>query len=213
MLRFTRYIIPGILTFAISMGGYFWLREGVTSSIYRAKLDALAADYMELTKQYNEAIKRTAVTELEVTEKTVAIIIRTADGEIQKLDTPFNPAREIYVDYVVGNGRIWIRRIFDSFTRPDEAMVIDPVWEDIDWATANLDYGKAVYRALEPGIWAIQVSGNGSLSLEKSELSVRANLEAAPRIRSYDELHAEVQQEVREIGPKDIWTYATGGNP
>lgn len=212
MFRFTRYVFPGIVTLSVVMGGYFWLREEVTTRIYRNKLEALAHEYLVLSDQYNEAVRQSAVTELEVTEDSIAVIVRTADGQIRKQMTPYNPAREIYVDYLVGNGRIWIRRVFDSSTPPDEATLIDPVWETVQWDTASLDYGKAIYRSLQPGIWSIQVSGNGALSLEKVDRSLAATLEAAPEIRSYEEIRMEIEQDVKEIGPADLWGFITG-NP
>ena len=42
MLRYTRALFPTILTLAIVLGGYFWMRQEITSRIYRDKLEQLA---------------------------------------------------------------------------------------------------------------------------------------------------------------------------
>jgi hypothetical protein len=205
MLRFTRAIFPTLLTVAIVLGGYFWMREEITSRIYREKLDVLAGQYSALADQYNTAIRQSAITELEVTDSEIAVLIRTADGMIKRIPTPFDPRQELYVDYLVGNGRIWIRRVFDESTPPGNGLVIDPIWETVDWPSANLSYGKAIYRRLQPGIWSIQVSGNGALSLEKVDSSQAARLQASPEIRSYEEMQIALDAEVKSIGIRDMW--------
>ena len=118
--------------------------------------------------------------------------------------------RGIFVDYLVGNGRIWIRRVFDDATPPENGMVIDPVWEVVDWKNAGLSYGKIVYRALEPGIWSIQVSGNGALSLEPSTGSHPDALAAAPEIRTFEEIRLALDAEVQAITFGDLWDYCCG---
>ena len=112
MPNFTRYIFPGFLAACVVVSGFFWLREEVTSQIYRNKLESMAAEYAELADRYNHAVRQSAITELEVTVDSVAVLIRTIDGEVKRIATPFNPREEIFVDYLVGNGRIWIRRVF-----------------------------------------------------------------------------------------------------
>ena len=127
MLRFSRYVFPVFLTACVVVSGFFWLREEVTSQIYRNKLEAMALEYAELADRYNHAVRQSAITELEVTTDSVAVLIRTIDGEVKRIPTPYDPAEEIFVDYLVGNGRIWIRRIFDESTAPGNGLVIDPV--------------------------------------------------------------------------------------
>jgi hypothetical protein len=210
MLRYTRALFPTILTIAIVLGGYFWMRQEITSRIYREKLDELASQYSALAEQYNTAVRQSAITELEVTADSVAVLIRTVDGSIRRIPTPFSPKRELYVDYVVGNGRIWIRRVFDDSTPPENALVIDPVWETVDWQNDSLSYGKAIYRTLQPGIWAISVSGNGSLSLEKVQASQVARLQAGPEIRTYEEMKIALEAEVKQIGMDDWWALFLG---
>ncbi|NDV60926.1 hypothetical protein G0Q06_00505 [Puniceicoccales bacterium CK1056] len=210
MLRFTRAIVPTLLTVAIVLGGYFWMREEITSRIYREKLDFLASQYSALAEQYNAAVRQSAITELEVTADAVAVLVRTVDGSIRRVPTPFSPKEELYVDYVVGNGRIWIRRVFDASTPPGRALVIDPIWKTVDWESPELSYGKAIYRTLQPGIWSIQVNGSGALSLERVDSSRVAVLQASPEIRTYEEMQIALDAEVKSIGTEDFWKLFLG---
>ena len=210
MRNISRYFFPLFLTTCAVVCGFFWLREEVTSKIYRTKLEAMAAEYADLADRYNHAVRQSAITELEVTASSVTVLIRTMDGEIKRIPTPYDPTEEIYVDYLVGNGRIWIRRVFDDSTPPENGLVIDPVWESVDWKKSDLNFGKAVYRSLEPGIWSIQVSGNGALSLEPAPASRTDLLTTAPPIRSFEEIQLSLDQEVQAIGMKDLWDYCCG---
>ncbi len=207
MQSLTRFFFPGLFTACIVVCGFLWVREEVTSRIYREKLASLAGDYAALADRYNFAIRESAITELEVSEDSVTVVIRTLEGEIRRIDTPYDPNKEIFVDYLVGDGRIWIRRIFDQSTPPSEALVIDPVWEHTDWSSNDLQYGKAVYRALDPGIWSIQVNGSGALSLEPSDSSRIQMLTPSPEIKSYEEIQLNLDQEVKDIGVADLWNY------
>jgi len=189
------------------LSGFFWIREEVTTRIYREKLQDLSQEYAALADRYNHAVKQSAVTELEVTQDSLSVVIRTIEGTIRRFDTPYNPKNEIFVDYIVGNGRIWIRRIFDESTPPEDAMVIDPLWEVVDWKMSGLDYGKIVYRSLEPGLWSIQVSGNGSLSLEPVDSSRIASLQAAPDLRRFEEIRLSLDREVENISLGDIFQF------
>ncbi|MEX0331184.1 MAG: hypothetical protein AB3N64_07155 [Puniceicoccaceae bacterium] len=210
MRNFPRYIVPAFLTTCVVVSGFFWLREEVTSQIYRNKLESMAAEYAELADRYNDAVRQSAVTELEVTEDSVAVLIRTIDGDLKRIPTPYDPKEEIFVDYLVGNGRIWIRRVFDENTAPGNGLVIDPVWEVVDWKDSALSYGKIVYRSLEPGIWSIQVSGNGALSLEPAAESHPEALTAAPELRSFEEIQLSLDAEVQSITLADLWDYCCG---
>lgn len=210
MRSVSRYILPAFLTTCVMVSGFFWLREEVTSQIYRNKLESMAAEYAELADRYNHAVRQSAITELEVTEASVAVLIRTIDGEVKRIATPYDPREEIFVDYLVGNGRIWIRRVFDDNTPPENGLVIDPVWDRVDWKDSGLSYGKVVYRALEPGTWSIQVSGNGALSLEPATSSHPDALAAAPEIRSFEEIQLALEAEVQAITFEDLWDYCCG---
>jgi len=211
MQPLSRYFLPGLLTTLLVVCGFFWLREEVTSRIYRNKLETLAGEYAALADQYNHAVRQSALTELEVTTDSVTVLIRTIDGQIRRIPTPFDPRREIFVDYLVGNGRIWIRRIFDQATPPEKALVVDPVWEAVDWKKAGLNYGKIIYRSLQPGLWSIQVSGNGALTLEPVAETRVEQLVASPEIQTYEEIQIKLDQEVKDIRFRDLWNFCLSG--
>jgi hypothetical protein len=207
MLRHTRLVFPALLTAACVLGAFFWFREAVSTRIYQEKLAALATEYASLAEHYNHAVRQSAITELEVTADSVTVLVRTVDGAVRRIPTPFDPRREIYVDYLVGDGRIWIRRLFDNATPPGNGMVIDPVWETVDWRDAGLRYGKAVYRTLDPGLWSIQVSGSGALSLEPVPASRRDELVAMPEIRSFEEIRLSLDEDTSRISWTDMWNF------
>lgn len=139
-----------------------------------------------LRERYNEAVRRTAVTELVVADGTLDVIIRTAEGVQRRIETPFDPRSEIYVDYAILDGRLWIRRVFDAYTPPESGLVIDPLVETIDWDQRPEGFGKAVYRSLSPGRWIITVTGNGSLGLARVEGDASTPLTPQPPIRPFD---------------------------
>ena len=101
--------------------GFRLLESTLAAEVYRARLAELAADNEALRRVYNEAVSRTAVSELRVEDGQLSVVIRTAEGELEVLPAPYDPASEIYVDFVVVDGRLWIRRVFDSSTPPEQA--------------------------------------------------------------------------------------------
>jgi len=145
------------------------------------------AQFDDLAQQYNQAIRKTAVTELWVEQGQLSVVVRTAAGVEQRIATPYDPAGEVYVDYVVVDGRMWIRRVFDANTPPSQATVIDPQWEQIDWSNPAATLGKAVYRTLDEGRWTITVTGDGSLGLAKASTpSQDTQLTYAPPLGSFE---------------------------
>jgi len=140
-----------------------------------------------LTKTYNEAVRKTAVTELIVKDRQLSVSIRSTDGELQNIPTPYDPSDEIYVDYVVIEGRLWVRRVFDNKTAPQEGILIDPSLFAINWDEQAAHEGKAVYRALDEGRWIISVTGDGSLGLQKVNSEKEVPLHSAPAVNKYEE--------------------------
>lgn len=186
----------------VAFGGYaaFRLLEAdITAEVYRERLAELSADHTALLERYNRVVRRTAVTELLVEDNRLRVVIRTAEGELQTLDAPYDPRREVYVDYVVRNGRIWIRRLFDEDTAPGKGMVIDPQLADVDWDADVESHGKAAYRSLGPGRWVVDVSGDGSLGLALRAPDETIELEAAPEIRQYEPVEVAVSEALAEI--------------
>lgn len=182
-----------------SYAAYRVLESHLTAEVYRARLAELAADHEVLRERYNHVVRRTAVTELIVDEVGLQVVIRTVDGELQRFVSPYDPEREIYVDYVVRDGRIFIRRLFDDKTPPGRGMVIDPELVDVDWGVDAESYGKAAYRALGPGRWVVDVTGDGSLGLARREPGEPLALSPPPEVRQYEPIEGEVREALREI--------------
>jgi len=184
--------------------GYRLLETSLELDVYRERFDALERDFEGLRRQYDEAVRRTAVSELISQDGKLSVLVRTAAGELERIETPFDPSGEIYVDFVVVDGRIWIRRIFDANTPPATGLVIDPELAEIDWNRASDAQGKATYRALGEGRFVVTVSGDGSLGLEPRSGDVPVELTAAPEVKSYEPVGQVVDQRLRELQPAEV---------
>ncbi len=181
------------------------MRAHLASEIYRDRLVELSREYEHLAEQYQEAVRKSAVTELRVFNGKLSVIIRTSEGVIRELETPFDPTGEIYVDYVVLNNRLWIRRVFDQQTSPSRGILIDPRFADVDWQERSEDeHGKAVYRRLSEGRWAVTITGSGALGLQRVSPNAHIELVPAPEIRNFSELEENIRRETERIGPVEI---------
>jgi hypothetical protein len=217
--------VSGILMGAAALGavaligvaGLRLARADAAERVYRQRLEALATDYEDLRADYNRAVRRTAVTELVVKDGTVTALIRSAQGTIAEIPTGADPTREVYVDFALLDGRVWIRRVFDAGTRPQDATVIDPRLADIDWAGKETlepigssparatAIGQAVYRTLGEGRWVVRVSGDGALGLERVSEDAVVALSEAPAVWNFDEVQAEVRDRVGGVGWRDAF--------
>lgn len=207
-----------------AVGGYFgyrYVKADVASRIYERRLEELALDYKQLVDVYNDAVRRSAVTELVVKGSELSVRVRTIEGQTKSIPTPYDPRGEIYVDFVVVDGRLWIRRIFDSKTAPGEGLVIDPAIAAVAWNAdgtpksvdegTRASVGKAVYRALSDGTWVVTVSGDGSLGLTKLEPGQEARLVARPLIKDYQQIQAEATEKAASLTIGEVWREALGG--
>lgn len=196
-------VLLPLLAVAALAGLASWrlLRIGVEADVYRARLAALATDYESLRQLYDQAVRRTAVTELRVTDGRLSVAIVDATGEEHVIDTPYDPAREIYVDFAVLDGRLWIRRVFDETTPPEAGLLIDPKLADVDWDRDPEAHGKAAYRSLGEGRWVVTVTGDGSLGLAKSESGEPAALAPPPPIREFEPIERSVDAQLGAIEP------------
>ena len=179
-------------------------RSNIEKRLYQQRLRDLSQRYASLREQYNEAVRRTAVTELVVEDGELHVEIRTAEGKLRRIDTPFDPAGEIYVDYVVFDGRLWIRRVFDEQTSPREGLVIDPPLAELDWSDPRLAHGKAVYRQLEEGRWIVTVTGDGSLGLSRRTRDDAPTLSPPPVVKEYEQIREQIDADVDEVGVFDL---------
>ncbi len=176
-------------------------RARLTAAVYARRLEVLCADYERLRQDYNRAVSRTAVSELRVSGDTVTVAIRTADGATREFPTACRPDREVYVDYVVLDGRLWIRRVFDAATAPAAGTLIDPALAGVPWEVDEATVGKAVYRKLEQGRWLVTVTGNGSLGLERAPRDAVVLLAPAPPVADF----AAVQRDLERARANVSW--------
>ena len=185
--------------------GYRFLRAEAAEDIYRDRLQTLARAHTDLADRYNAAVRQTAVTELLVTEDAVSVRVRDQAGAITTIPTPYSPDSEIYADYAVKNGRLWIRRVFDDQTPPSQAVTIDPALANLQWAADDsIRVGKAVYRgALEPGVYTISVTGAGALGITRSDEP--ADLQAAPPVADFTEIQADLDARLDRVSLADVW--------
>lgn len=201
MLAFTA---AGALGVGASLLGYHLIRADVAEGVYRQRLQDIAGRYENLREQYNEAVRRTAVTELLVRDGRLSVRICNAAGVVHEIPTDFNPSGEIYVDYAIVDGRLWIRRVFDAQTPPARGLLVDPALADINWDGGGATFGKAVYRSLGEGRWVVSVSGDGSLELRQAG-NEPAVLSPPPRLGTFDEIDSELRRRLHDIGPGDVW--------
>ena len=190
-------LLPLLITFGLK-------QSQMEVEVYRDRLRILSGEYEDLRRTYNDAIRRTAITELVVDEGKLEVAIRTADGAERRIPTPFDPREEIYVDYVVAGGRLWIRRLFDAHTSPVEGLVIDPQWADVAWDAPDMRYGKAVYRQLASGRWVVSVTGDGSLGLAPRTPGEDITLQPAPPVRDFEEIETEVTAAIDRISHAEV---------
>lgn len=198
----------------ILVGGYLALsraRADLRADIYRDRLQEVARDYSALVEQFNSAVAQAAVTELVVEDNAMSVRVRSRRGVETVIPTPYDPQREIYVDYVVIGGRLWIRRVFDDRTPPTEGIVIDPELVDVDWDEPGALVGKAVYRSLGEGVWQVNVTGQGALGLVRVDEGQRRPLIEAPEVLEFDTIEAAVREEQERVSFGDLLKKAFGG--
>lgn len=193
-----------ILLCAIGFVAYRLALSKVEIDIYRDRLMTVSKDYETLRANYNQAVARTAVTELVVKDGRLSLVIRTIQGVDRVIEAPYDPSREIYCDYVVLEGRLWIRRVYDAETPPSKGLVIDDNLRTIDWTNPAARYGQAVYRSLTEGRWIITVSGDGSLGLAKTDLAAQVVLSGPPPVRQYDQMKEEIDKTISEVSAADV---------
>ena len=204
MLNRITAIAALFLTAVAGYAGYRLVEANLRADIYRDRLTALAADYDTLRATYNQAVRRTAVTELVVEDGKLSVSIRNAEGLVKSIPTPFDPSGEVYVDYVVLDGRLWVRRVFDATTPPSRGVLIDPNLAEVSWDDRGATHGKAVYRRLGEGRWIVSVTGDGSLGLARSPLSEPTDLATTPAVRDYEPISEQAKAEADRIGPGDV---------
>lgn len=176
----------------------------VELDIYRDRLAGLSGEYESLRARYNQAVRKTAVTELLVKDGRLSVAIRTIEGADQVIEAPFDPSREIYCDYVLLDGRLWIRRIYDADTPPRQGLLIDDKLAEVDWNNPAARYGNAVYRSLGEGRWVVTVTGDGSLGLARVDERAEVTLSGPPPVRDYDQIDKQIHDALAGITAGDV---------
>ncbi len=211
MMRRIEAAIGIVLLAIIAFAGYRLARSKVEIDVYRDRLAGLVEEYEDLRLLYNEAVTRTAVTELLVEDGRLSLAIRTIEGVDRLIETPFDPSREIYCDYVLVNGRIWIRRVYDDRTPPSEGLLVDEGLRHVSWDDPTARYGKAIYRSLDAGRWIVTVSGDGSLGLAKTDPAAEITLVAAPPVRDFEVIEAQIGRRLTDVTASQVVRRALSG--
>ena len=195
--------------------GYHYVRAGAAADIYRTRLAALADEYEGLRTTYNEAVRKSAVTELAVEDGKLAVLVVSETGVLRRVETPYDPAGEIYVDYIVRDSRLWIRRVFDANTPPSQGVVIDPGLGPVLWGEGEgqTRMGKAVYRQLGEGRWVISVTGSGALGLVKVAETAKVNLTPTPKIADFATVTVQADRDVESIGMGEVFSRLVSRTP
>ncbi|MEE9405769.1 MAG: hypothetical protein V3V20_12830 [Algisphaera sp.] len=203
-VRGTRSVIMLAFIGGLTYMGYQLLRNRIAAEVYEERLIETTQELNQLAQQYNKAVTLTAVTELEVGENDLCVNVRTADGEVDRHPiSDINLANDIYIDYVVKDSRLLIRRVFDSTRAPDDARAIDSELLAIDWNDPAVSHGQAIYRKLSPGRWIVAASGSGALTLAKVETDVEVKLMPAPKVSAFSPVE-ETAKEIQSIGPTEV---------
>jgi len=201
--------------------GYRLVRSELAAEIYRKRAEQLDKDYRQLQGRYNEAVQKLAVTVLDVEDGRLTMTVLGGDGREQRIPTEVDPDDPVYVDFVVIDGRLMIRRVYnlqevvepgdpatrstDRLTLVGRGTTLDPTWLAIDWDRFKDAQGKVVYRPLgEDGRWVVKVTGNGAMELAPLAPGEQVTLVNAPEIRDYRPVEQEIDTARGKIGPVDV---------
>lgn len=204
IVKWIQIAVGLLLLCVIGWVGYHWASADVELDIYRDRLAGLSNDYESLRSMYNQAVRKTAVTELIVKDGRLSLAIRTIEGLDRLINTPFDPAREIYCDYVLLDGRLCIRRVYDAHTPPNQGLLIDEKLEYVDWNDPAARYGNAVYRSLGEGRWVVTVTGDGSLGLARMDPKADLILSRPPPVHDYDQLEKQINEDLARVTVADV---------
>jgi hypothetical protein len=194
----------GALLFGAGFVGYRVLGARLTADVYRARLQDVSRQYEQLRTDYNALARRTAITELVVEGDRLRVSVRGATGEIETIETGLDPRKEIFVDYLVLNGQLWIRRVFDEDTPPGQGTFVDPRLVQVDWSDAGARYGKAAYRPLGEGRWIVTMTGDGSLGLERQRADSPRPLEIPAPLLEPEPVERELDAALEHVSPLDL---------
>jgi hypothetical protein len=197
-------------TAVVAIVGLRFAKADAANTVYKSRLQDLSSEYESLRTQYNTAVRQTAVTELVVKDRSVTVQVRTIEGTVETIETEANADKEIYVDFALIEGRLWIRRVFDADTPPSKATLINPKLAQVDWDSESALVGQAVYRQLGEGRWVVNTSGDGALALTQVPEDQIINLAPPPEIGDFDEIQTQVDQELDKVSWRDVFAAVLG---
>jgi hypothetical protein len=187
--------------------GYHFMRSNIAADLYRDRLREAVKENEALRQTFNEAVKKTIVTELIVNDDdSVCVVFVSADNTERVVPTPFKKGAEVFVDFIVRDGKLFLRRVFDENTKPREALYIDPDMQTVDWKSNGGPRGAATYAQLnQNGRWNVSVAGNGALELKKADdKAPRQGPVAMPPVKEFSVIEKELNTKVDDIGPGDV---------
>ena len=190
---------------AVGFIGMKVAKAEATTDVYKNRLVDLSSEYEILRSHYNTAVRQTAITELLVKDRRVTVQIRTIEGEQESIPTPCDADKEIYVDFALIQGRLWIRRVFDADTPPSQATLINPKLANVDWESEGALVGQAVYRRLDEGRWIVNAAGDGALALTKVPEDQVINLSPPPTVQAFEEVQSQVDEEIDKVTWRDVF--------
>lgn len=203
----------GMVALIVLCGVALWRhsRGNIVAGIYRQRLEELSANYQQLRRQYNEAVRKTAVTELVLEGGQLSVVIRTAAGVIETIPTHLDANQEVHVEYLVQDGKLWIRRVY-TLSEPDpggrahaSVAMINPSLADPPWSKDPSLKGLSVFRKnLTPGRWVVTTTGNAALDLKKLPPGQESQLTCPPPVRDFPAMEEEIRAEVAELGLMDF---------
>ena len=112
---------------------------------------------------------------------------------------------------MVLDGRLWIRRVFDDRTPPEQGVLVDPALAQIDWNAEQAGYGKATYRALTPGPLGRFGDGRWFARAHPGGDGAATELVPPPPVRDYAPIESELDGALRELGPVEVLQALAGG--
>jgi len=194
----------------VSIVGLRFAKADAANQVYQSRLRQLSTDYQSLASHYNEAVRQTAITELVVKDRKISVQIRTIEGTDETIETACNADKEIYVDFALIDGRLWIRRVFDADTPPSQATIINPKLAKVNWDNESALVGQAVYRQLDEGRWVVHAGGDGALALTKVDADQLITLSPPPTIKGFDEIQSQVDDEIEKVTWRDVLASVLG---
>ena len=213
MRRIGQVVFVGVLALAVLLG-YNFVRSNIAADFYRDRLREEVKKHEALRQTFNEVVRKTVVTELVVNDDdSVCVVFIDGNNQEKVVPTKFKKGAVVYVDFMVNDGKLFLRRLFDHKTAPADGLVIDPLAQTVNEDESEREeFGSAPYARLnQKGRWVVNATQNGALELKKAD-------DSAPRrpivrdlpVRDYKEIEKEINTQVDEIGPKDVWQSLIG---